>query len=1337
MEVDTRTCNTEDGPTALSSPLADQADLLSDKVNGDDDLGFTITMNESDDEASNDTSSSGPVKKVDDKPTSPVKVNGKSSLDDDSQSSTSNDTKDCPEKKSVTEDGRERMDSEVKEVLSNGPAQSKGQEPGPETSEGAGSAEQSENCPKEEVENQKDGNKQEGIDSQLPTIKDKKDTDGDKEIADSAARKKTDLPHKQRVEEDIDVVEVEDSPMKRENSKKPDGRERPQPAKDKPSPPTVKDSSLRTVSVPIAASSTASMVLDARTGASMPFLASTPPGASLVPSSSGVQLMLPQAAAGVQGSSVMFVPNSSAYLGSATSTALHLPNMGTPVQSRGHARNTTPFLFSQFPQYANMMSNQGNQFIRPSQQHNQGVRPNVGMPPVLANMPEKPTSSVGMIDMIRWEVENHINIKPKYNKPNPKAELGNMAKWVFDLGSDMVKEFVYHDLVRIQHRRKDEGNLSAKEKDDFAKLQEIDKDLNQKVGHLKYKLTKSCKCGFKTELDSVLYNHQQHAHIERGGFLNCALCKFSTRQPNAFRFHMESEHGRVGKMENRPSFYECPLCPYETNYTNRLDQHKVRCQRQFREAFNLHPSCMTGPEVNLCLENVFYYVFTRQFMNSILPKPSTPAVPPISSSTKIRDMPTKAGMAPTNPVQTKKTVGATTTPATSNKQIAPRMCAQFSPRVGKQQPQQPQPNSALSRNFPVISSKINTVPSRFPTYSGGPQRPPAPSNPSLPSQPQVPNQPNSGFEVCEICGGYVKDRKALRIHFFYAHRIDMPFGVFERPQPPLYCATCFARFWTAQGLQKHIEIHKNDMVNTTQTSNGVAGKCISCGHRVPNILMHMRMVHNRELRHYLAALMCIFCGNRFSTKREVENHMGKMHGVIVKNSSVQGNVAQPKPATQTKSFSGYQANVPSVKPPAKAPVAKPASGGKMNRSSQCVLCNLSFSRNVDLTRHCMRVHHTCMKCGLVVVDKESLSRHTCLHSASGMRSCQICKENGFHPAYYIKHMRDKHLRKCSVVLRRIDRAVVESMKRPITISDSEDDEPAPKLPEPKRQKTSKENDIGTEKAEDNMQVDSGSGKVEGEEKTPVERNKERKEEGREKVAGEKDTGKDEEKNEEESEETGNKKASLEKSTKQKEREEGAGKDEEEDKEGSEETENKKNEARKDEDKETEAEMQGKEEELETNKKAEQGEESIKEDQPSHKEVEMDDPDKADNSENEVGDDEKGQKKGEKSAGSESEDGFSSKDTESKSRDTPDSSAQRRLRSQRSEDVCKGENGENLGSADDKSDEEVPSPKENSDKSDEVSGKKRKLDRSDSGEDSSVRKSLRRSGSKGSDVIELD
>nr|KAG5712969.1 hypothetical protein BaRGS_021763 [Batillaria attramentaria] len=250
----------------------------------------------------------------------------------------------------------------------------------------------------------------------------------------------------------------------------------------------------------------------------------------------------------------------------------------------------------------------------------------------------------GMIDMIKWEAENHINVKPKYVKPNPKAELGNLAKWIFDLGSDLVKEFVYHDLVKIQRKRKDDGNLNDKEKSDFNKLQEIDEDLNKKIGHLKFRLNKS-----------------------------------------------------------------------------------------------------------------------------------------------------------------------------------------------------------------------------------------------------------------------------------------------------------------SQGLQKHIEVHKADLAGANAVGNGVAGKCISCGHRVPNILMHMRMVHNRELRHYLAALMCIFCGNRFSSKREVENHMGSQH-------------------------------------------------------------------------------------------------------AAGMRTCQICGEKGFHPAYYIKHMRDRHLRRCSVVLRRIDRAVVETFKRPITISDSEDDDVVEAPLSPKRQK---------------------------------------------------------------------------------------------------------------------------------------------------------------------------------------------------------------------------------------------------------------------------------------------
>ncbi|XP_076470567.1 uncharacterized protein LOC143300640 [Babylonia areolata] len=1003
-----------------------------EKVNGDGDLDYTITMNESEDEASSDdASASEPGQKTNGrKPASPVKVNGKMTSDEESLNSFSKDVKDNEGDSAGELKGAEEKCGLKGQTQNSDSEDTKRQESETDAQDKSGDGTEKEERREETVKDKQEVDQEaaesetaEGDSGSLeePKHGKKASSEGQNSVVDGEGKSKSTEERVTEVkkmdeddDDDDDVVEIKESPMKQ----------------------PVGGSSKGARDVPFVkvSNSNASYV---------PYLSNVP-GSSLLTSTSGMQLVQ------VQGAGLVYVPSSS----SVTSATAFSPSMSGI--NKGHPQSS-PSLF--MPQYSNMMTNQNRFMMSP---YNQAVRNAVPSAPILTNIPEKPTSSIGMLENIRWEVDNHINIKPKYAKPNPKAELGHLTKWMFDLGSDLVKEFVYHDLVRIQHSRNSEGSLSAKEKDDFAKLQEIDKELNHKIGHLKIKLNKHCKCGFRTELSNVLYNHQQHGHIERGGFFSCVLCKFSTRQQSTFKFHMESIHGRPGYVENRPSFFECTLCPYETNYTNRLDQHKVRCQRQFREAFNLHPSCITGPEVNLCLENVFYYVFTRQFMNSIIPKPATPVV---SSSTKIRDMPSNE-MSAVN-MQTRRGLPTTSSPAIlpSAKQIVPKTPTQTFQTGPATMKQQPQPNS-LNRNFPVMSSKMNTVGNQAAssTYtSGRPQVPPQ-------NQPPAPNQPNNGFEVCEICGGYVKDRKALRIHFYYAHRIDMPFGVFERPLPPLYCATCFARFWTAQGLQKHIEVHKNDMLGTTQTSNGVAGKCISCGHRVPNILMHMRMVHNRELRHYLAALMCIFCGSRFSTKKEVETHMGKMHGVIVKNSSVQGGIDKPQMAAPSMANSSHQqprASAPPQKtPPTDSGTPKPSSKGKNSRGSQCVLCNLSFSRNVDLTRHCMRVHHTCMKCGLVVVDKESLARHTCLHSASGMRTCQICNESGFHPAYYIKHMRDKHLRKCSVVLRHIDRAVVETMKRPITISDSEEEEPEEGPTEPKHPKTDGEETGQQEKAED-------------------------------------------------------------------------------------------------------------------------------------------------------------------------------------------------------------------------------------------------------------------------------
>ncbi len=54
------------------------------------------------------------------------------------------------------------------------------------------------------------------------------------------------------------------------------------------------------------------------------------------------------------------------------------------------------------------------------------------------------------------------------------------------------------------------------------------------------------------------------------------------------------------------------------------------------------------------------------------------------------------------------------------------------------------------------------------------------------------------FEICEICGGFVKDRDSLHIHFFWAHKVEINKEVFQQQQPHLICDICKSRFWTFQ-----------------------------------------------------------------------------------------------------------------------------------------------------------------------------------------------------------------------------------------------------------------------------------------------------------------------------------------------------------------------------------------------------------------------------------------------------------------------------------------------------------------------------------------------------------
>ncbi|XP_041375875.1 MOG interacting and ectopic P-granules protein 1-like [Gigantopelta aegis] len=628
--------------------------------------------------------------------------------------------------------------------------------------------------------------------------------------------------------------------------------------------------------------------------------------------------------------------------------------------------------------------------------------------------PRPPQSSMDMIELSRWEVKQGLHRRARNTKIRPESELSNLARFLRDFGQDLVKEAVYSDLVKIQQKRNAEGKLKTKEAEDFKKLRNVHQELHEKVGPCKVHFNRKCSCGFKTESINVMYSHKQRPHIDVYDMC-CAYCSFVTRNPHAFKFHLEGEHNVKPIIEMKPPLWECNLCPYEHNIKNKLTQHKFKCTKNFKLHLNLHPAWMPGPEINFCLENMMYK----------LPVVKTPQAQMFNKPT-IRAQP-KIGPRPPAP-RVSETI----------QQInAARAQAQQMMKFGGQRPGLAPNVNFFQNNSAMQRTPLRTVSStltgnrpgfhlnRMPTSSAMPLMMKQQIRNQTPKMSMVTpkstttnvtskinhlismndtvldistkGQSNSGFEICEICGGYVKDRAALRIHFFYAHRIDMPYAVFDRIHPPLYCATCFSRFWTAQGLQKHLDVHKED------SSGGVAGKCVVCGHRVPNILMHMRIVHNKALNNFLKECKCIFCGTSFQNKTIVENHMAAIHGVVVKSGA---------PVESPSSNSPRQATEKQGQPSQK-------SGTALVKGSVCVLCNLNFGRNVDLTRHCMKVHHTCMKCGMVVADKLSLMKHTCLESAAGLRNCELCGEKGFHPAYHVKHIRDKHLKKCSVKVKKL------------------------------------------------------------------------------------------------------------------------------------------------------------------------------------------------------------------------------------------------------------------------------------------------------------------------------
>ncbi|CAH1780149.1 unnamed protein product [Owenia fusiformis] len=586
--------------------------------------------------------------------------------------------------------------------------------------------------------------------------------------------------------------------------------------------------------------------------------------------------------------------------------------------------------------------------------------------------------------------------------------LRPMSKILYGIGLDLCREVTFKELIGIQERKKRKGVLEETELEQLDRLKQGHDQLVDKNNMYKLKQTKKCiACDFKTDVHLSLEDHLDYPHIVRYKHF-CSFCEFSGATEAQWMFHMEAEHTRKGKIHPVEPANRCKYCDWTNANQYKMAQHKQGCAKKFNSSRNQVPAMM---EFDIPL-----------FMppGGLKPLPAPPPPKVIAPSAPPRPIQQGVSLvrnAVANPQRFTTFSNASATGATvARPNILARQSQQviYNPQNNTYfQPMQPYVLQVSTPSAPLLVS------SPAPSLVSAGLRPVTPL--VTPAQtattlqvvnPSPTPTASQGLEVCEICGGFIKDRESLRVHFFWAHQVDIHKDLFNQRQAHLNCEHCNQRFWTFQGLTRHRQLsgHGKDGAPSAAATPAPIAKlneptmtCYICNrNKIPNRLFskHLEQVHKISLLGMLQKCSCMVCGKKFTTPDLTKNHILMTHGAIFK-------------------VSDFDANVPCVD----------------GKRIPCLPCNMSFPNMVTYSQHIASVHQKkCNMCTYTCSTMENLKKHT--REAHGTYvKCQICKKSLLAGQEHNAHVQNKHLRTMKIKLKRLNSSDLRKWKRPRSHSD--------------------------------------------------------------------------------------------------------------------------------------------------------------------------------------------------------------------------------------------------------------------------------------------------------------
>ncbi|XP_070135696.1 microtubule-associated protein 1B isoform X3 [Drosophila bipectinata] len=443
-----------------------------------------------------------------------------------------------------------------------------------------------------------------------------------------------------------------------------------------------------------------------------------------------------------------------------------------------------------------------------------------------------------------------------------------LGKFFMDIGVGLVQEYVQADLLRLQKRKMRKSNVRDPKEFEMA-INALSGNLQAsktKNAPFKFRMKRCEFCNFKSESAMAMANHYETPHMN-GVLYKCNFCTFEIRNATEIVYHMEAVHNIKARLIKPLPYHQCPNCGFEDNGKAKLARHQPVCAKKFR------------PELNLAPPNDWE---APAKIPRIKPRHGLVGTATAYQAMAAQAAAQKAALA---------TIQQQQAAAQARNLQAAALAAQNAAKMRREQraAQPPKQNMQASKKPMAGQPSISITP--LPRQSSAGANAGASSSKVPPAAAGMkPGQSPSGnnkaqFVICEICDGYIKDLEQLRNHMQWMHKVKIhPKMIYNRP--PLNCQKCQFRFFTDQGLERHLLGSHGLVTSSMQEAANKgkdAGRCPVCGRMYQwKLLNHVSRDHHMTLKPAHLSYKCTVCTATFGMYKQFETHVYTAHSTVAR-----------------------------------------------------------------------------------------------------------------------------------------------------------------------------------------------------------------------------------------------------------------------------------------------------------------------------------------------------------------------------------------------------------------------------------------------------------------------